>query len=66
MNNNTLIEKSDLIWSTLNSIDGSKKTKQDQIELIKTIILKIAEDERRIGRMQVLNHFKAEIETLSE
>ncbi len=65
MNNATLSEKADQIWSILNTIGNSKKTKQEQIDLIKPLLIQIAEDERHIGRSQVLNHFKYEIDSLS-
>ncbi len=65
MNNNTLNEKADLIWSVLNSIQNSGKTKEEQLELIKPLLIEIAESERTIGRTQILNHFKNEIALLS-
>ena len=65
MNNATLSEKADQIWSILNTIENSKKTKQEQIDLIKPLLIQIGEDERHIGRSQVLNHFKCEIDSLS-
>ena len=65
MNNATLNESAERIWAVLNTIENSKKTKQEQIDLIKPLLLKIGEDERYIGRSQVLNHFKGEIASLS-
>lgn len=65
MNNNTLNEKADMIWSLLNTVQNCKKTKEDQLELIKPLLIEIAESERAIGRAQILNHFKNEISILS-
>lgn len=65
MNNNTLNEKADMIWSLLNTVQNCKKTKEDQLELIKPLLIEIAESERVIGRAQILNHFKNEISILS-
>ena len=65
MNNSTLTQKADQIWSVLNTADNAGKTKQEKVELIKPLLLEIGKDEREIGRRQVINHFKGEIELLS-
>ena len=51
----------DHIWSLLNTIENSAKSKEEQIELIKPVILEIAKDMRSLGRHQVINHMKDEI-----
>ena len=66
MNACELEKQADLIWSVLNCKENADKSKDDQIKLIKPIILKIAEGERQIDRKQILTHMATEIENLKE
>tara|TARA_X000001316_G_scaffold11976_1_gene5174 strand:- start:359 stop:577 length:219 start_codon:yes stop_codon:yes gene_type:complete len=64
MNNNELNRIVDLIWTTLNSIDNQGLNKNEQIELIKPIIIECASSSRETGRRQILNHLQNEIKGL--
>jgi hypothetical protein len=64
MNNETLTAKADLIWSTINTIENQNKNKVDQIELIKAVLLDISDEERRIGRLSVIQHIQAQLKTI--
>jgi hypothetical protein len=55
MNYNELEQKADLVWSTLNSIENQDKSKREQMNLIKTILLQMAEEQREVGRNQIKN-----------
>ena len=66
MNAYELERIADLICNKLHSIENVDKTKSEHIELIKPILLDLAKEERNIGRNQILNHFKSEIETLKK
>jgi sugar-specific transcriptional regulator TrmB len=64
MNDNELNRLSELILDKLNSIENQNKTKKEQIELIKPVLIECSSDSRRIGRTQILNYFKDEIDNL--
>ena len=66
MTSNELKQKSDLIWSKLFCIEGEKMTKQEQLKEIELHIRQIAEEQRLVGRRQILNHFNIEIQNLEE
>lgn len=52
---NELETQADLIWSTLNNKDNVDKSKREQINLIKTILLKMALEQREIGENKIKN-----------
>lgn len=52
---NELEAQADLIWSTLNNKDNVDKSKREQINLIKTILLKMALEQREIGENKIKN-----------
>lgn len=64
MDVNELNRISELVWSTLNSIKNAGINRDEQIELIKPIILKTAKESRKVGRSQIINHLKIEIDIL--
>ena len=64
MDNNELNRIADLIWSILNSIENEKKTRAEQIALIKPVILDSCMSSRRTGRRQILNYLEDEIKGL--
>ena len=66
MTSNEIKQKSDLIWSKLFCLDGENLSKEEQIKLISTIIRQVSEEQRKIGRRQILNHFDIEIQNLQE
>ena len=64
MTSNESKQIANLIWSTLFSIQGTNMTNEDQLKAIETVIIKIAEEQRSVGRTQILNYFNKEIENL--
>lgn len=64
MTSNESKQKADLIWSKLFSKDAEHRTKQDELNIIESIVIEIAKEQRKIGRMQVLNYFTIEIDSL--
>lgn len=66
MTNNELLQVSDLIWSKLNSIENQNKDKVEQIEMIKSVIMITAQEQRKVGRNQMLNHLQDEIVSLRD
>ena len=64
MNDNELNRISDLIWTTLKSIENENKSRAEQIELIKPILLNLYSDSINIGRKRILNYIKDEIKHL--
>jgi len=59
-----LKEKADLIWSKLFSKSSTNRTKQDELDLIESVIIQIAQEQRKVGRDQILNQFQEEIKRL--
>lgn len=55
---------SDLIWSTLNAREHENKTKEEQCKLIEPIILQLSQEERLIGRRQVIRHIQVELDSI--
>lgn len=66
MTSNESKQKADLIWSKLFSKDGENRTKQDELNLIESVVIQIAQEQRKVGRRQILNHFEEEIKSLRE
>jgi hypothetical protein len=66
MNNNELNRIADHIWTTLNCIENRDKTREEQIELIKPIIVDCVSSSIRTGRKQILNYFEGEINNLRD
>jgi hypothetical protein len=66
MTSNESKQKADLIWSKLFSKDGESRTKQDELNLIESIVIQIAQEQRKVGRGQILNHFEEEVKSLRD
>jgi hypothetical protein len=66
MNDNELNRVVDLIWTTLNCNENLDKTRDQQKELIKPIIIELTSSSRMLGRRQILNYFDDEIKVLRE
>ena len=66
MNNNELKKTTHLIWGILHLIENEDKSKDELLKLIEPVLINLAKDERKIGRNQILNHFKNSIETLTD
>ena len=63
MTSNESKQIADLIWSKVFS-EVTVKTKQDELDLIESVIIRIAQEQREVGRNQILNHFDVEIKNL--
>ena len=66
MTSNESKQKADLIWSKLFSKDGENRTKQDELNLIESVVIQIAKEQRQVGRRQILNHFEEEVKSLRD
>ena len=66
MDNNELNRIADLIWTTLNCIDSQDLNRDEQIELIKPIIIECTSSSRKTGRRQILNYLDDELKGLRE
>jgi hypothetical protein len=64
MNYNELEQKADLVWSTLNNKENADKTKREQMNLIKNILLQMAEEQREVGRNQIKNLISETIKSI--
>lgn len=61
MNNAQLNYFADLILNHLHSKQNEGKTRAEQMELIKPILIQLATEQRGIGRQQVVNHLSDEL-----
>lgn len=66
MTSNESKQKADLIWSKLFSKDGENRTKQDELYLIESVVIQIAQEQRKVGRNQILNHIECEVKSLRD
>lgn len=64
MDNNELNSIADKIWNELNSINNEDKSKEEQIEMIKSILIPIMSEQRQLGRTQILNYMEDQINGL--
>lgn len=64
MDNNELNRVADLILSKLNSIENENKSREEQLELIKPVLIELSFDQRKLGRTQVLNYMEDEMKKL--
>jgi len=53
-----------LIWDKLFSIHNHDKTKEEQQAIIEKELIKLAYEQRKVGRNQVINHIGVELESL--
>ena len=65
MTSNESKQIADLIWCKLFSNDR-KNTKYDELSLIESVIIRTAQEQRKIGRRQVLNHIEGEVKSLRD
>ncbi len=66
MNNNELNRIADLIWGKLHCFENENKSKHEQIELIKPVLLELYSDSLKTGHRQILNYMRDEISNLSK
>ena len=65
MTSNESKQIADLIWCKLFSNDR-KNTKYDELSLIESVIIRTAQEQRKVGRRQVLNHIECEVKSLRD
>ena len=66
MTSNESKQIADLIWSKLFSKQFANMTKQDYLKAIESVIIKVAQEQRKVGRNQILNHFEEEVKSLRD
>ena len=66
MTSNESKQIADLIWSKLFSKQFANMTKQDELNAIESVIIKVAQEQRKVGRNQMLNHFEEEVKSLRD
>ncbi len=55
-----------LIWSKLFSKESQNKTKLEELSTIESVIIKVAQEQRKVGRNQILNHIEEEVKSLRD
>ena len=55
-----------LIWSKLFSKESQNKTKLEELSTIESVIIKVAQEQRKVGRNQILNHIEGEVKSLRD
>lgn len=66
MNDNELTKNANELWDSLFSIKNENLPKEQQIELIKSKLIEFGSCQRKLGRRQILNHFKVEVNNMWE
>ena len=66
MTSNESKQISDLIWSKLFSKESQNKTKLEELSTIESVIIKVAQEQRKVGRNQILNHIEGEVKSLRD
>lgn len=65
MTSNESKQIADLIWCKINS-KITVKTKKDELDLIESVIIRVAQEQRKVGRNQILNHIECEVKSLRD
>jgi len=66
MTSNESKQVADLIWSKLFSKESQNKTKLEELSTIESVIIKVAQEQRKVGRNQILNHIEGEVKSLRD
>jgi hypothetical protein len=56
--------KANLIWDKLFSIKNENKSKDEQISMIESVIIELAQEQRKVGKTQILNYIQDEVNSL--
>ena len=64
MGDNELNKFADMIWTNLNCLRNMNKNREEQMEIIKETLIKVASESRVTGRKQILNYMSDEITKL--
>ena len=64
MTSNEAKAKANLIWDKLFSIKNENKSKDEEISMIETVIIELAQEQRKVGRTQILNYMQEEVNKL--
>lgn len=66
MTNNESRAKANLIWDKLFSIKNEDKSKDEQISMIESVIIELTQEQRKVGRNQILNYMQDEVNNLRD
>jgi hypothetical protein len=66
MTSNESKAKANLIWDKLFSIKNEDKSKDVQISMIESVIIEIAQEQRKVGRSEILNYMQDEVNRLRD
>ena len=66
MTSNESKQIADLIWSRLFSLQGERKTKEEKLSIIEEEVIRVAQEQRKVGRNQILNHIECEVKSLRD
>ncbi len=66
MTSNESKEKANLIWDKLFSIKNDGKNKDEQLQMIESVIIEMAQEQQKVGRMQILNYMQDEVNRLRD
>jgi hypothetical protein len=66
MTSNESKAKANLIWDKLFSIKNADKSKDQQISMIESVIIELAQEQRKVGRTQILNYMQNELNELRD
>lgn len=58
--------KANLIYDKLNSIQNEGKTRDEEIKLIQEVLEELIQEQRMVGRREIIAHLKTEIEFLDK
>tara|TARA_R110000772_G_scaffold144458_1_gene254268 strand:+ start:298 stop:498 length:201 start_codon:yes stop_codon:yes gene_type:complete len=66
MTSNESKQIANLIWSKLFSKESQNKTKIEELSTIESVIIKVAQEQIKVGRDQILNHIEREVKSLRD
>ena len=66
MTNNESRAKANLIWDKLFSIKNEDKSKDEQISMMESVIIELTQEQRKVGRNQILNYMQDEVNNLRD
>jgi len=66
MTSNESKQKADLIWIKLFSKESQNRTKEEELHTIESVVIQIGQEQRKVGRNQILNHIEQQVKSLRE
>ena len=64
MNDNQLNAYADRIFTNVFCLDAKRKSREELTQIIKKTVIEVYSDAKSVGRRQILNHFKVEIQNI--